>query len=522
MMFATTTFEISQRRQVVIFGTGDYARTAAIYLREDSAFEVVAFTVDSERIEIDELRAFRSYRSQSWSTCTRRPSTPCSSRSGSAASTRRAPRCTSVARSADTSSSRTSTRARPAWGNLELGDNCFVFEENVIQPNVRIGNDVVLWSGNHVGHDSEIGDHCFIASHVVISGNVRIGPYCFVGVNATLRDGITIAPECVIGAGALVMRDTERGEIYSCGGRSPRRRSGAGTSTCEHSRVVRQPVPPDAGEGVTIAVGRSDEQWLDRVVESVSSSGLAIVEGVLDDALIEECRSAMYAVQKRIQSDVGIERFDAAGEVGVLRLMLRYDDFFFRLLELPEVLDVVDATVSETAILHLQNGLILPPIAGDAPDVFQTRYHRDFPRVLKGYLMSINLFFALDEFNARSGGTRFVPGTHQAEERPSDAYLEAAGITATCSPGSMIVFDSTVWHAAGANRTGRDRLAVNQQFTRSYVKQQIDYVRALGDEMVKAQAPRTQQLLGWYTRVVTSLDEFYRPADERLYRSGQG
>ena len=273
---------------------------------------------------------------------------------------------------------------------------------------------------------------------------------------------------------------------------------------------------------MTIAVDRSDEHWLERVVESVSYSGLSIVEGVLDDGLVDDCRSAMYAVQTKIQSDVGNDRLAAAGEVGVLRLMLRYDDLFFRLLELPEVLAVVDATVSETAILHLQNGLVLPPIAGDAPDVFQTRYHRDFPRVLNGYLMSVNVFFALDEFDARSGGTVFVPGTHQVAERPSDAYLEAATMTATCSPGAMIVFDSTVWHAAGANRSGKDRLAVNQQFTRSYVKPQIDYVRALGDEVVQAQAPRTQQLLGWYTRVVTSLDEFYRPADGRLYRSGQG
>jgi len=55
-----------------------------------------------------------------------------------------------------------------------------------------------------------------------------------------------------------------------------------------------------------------------------------------------------------------------------------------------------------------------------------------------------------------------------------------------------------------------------------YIKQQIDYVRALGDEVVLCQASQTQQLLGWYTRVVTSLDEFYRPEAERLYRKGQG
>ena len=65
-------------------------------------------------------------------------------------------------------------------------------------------------------------------------------------------------------------------------------------------------------------------------------------------------------------------------------------------------------------------------------------------------------------------------------------------------------------------------MAINQQFTRSWVKQQIDYVRALGDDVVLAQSDRTQQLLGWYTRVVTHLDEFYVPPEQRLYRSGQG
>jgi sugar O-acyltransferase (sialic acid O-acetyltransferase NeuD family) len=99
------------------------------------------------------------------------------------------------------------------WGEIEIGENCFVFELNVLQPFVRLGDDVVLWSGNHVGHDVTIEDHCFIASHAVISGNVTIGRSCFVGVNATFRDGITVAPECVIGAGATVMHDTQWGDV---------------------------------------------------------------------------------------------------------------------------------------------------------------------------------------------------------------------------------------------------------------------------------------------------------------------
>jgi acetyltransferase-like isoleucine patch superfamily enzyme len=95
-----------------------------------------------------------------------------------------------------------------------VGDNCFIFEDNVIQPFVRIGNDVVIWSGNHIGHHSLIEDHCFIASHAVISGRVTIGRNSFVGVNATFRDGVTVAPQCVIGAGALILRDTSAREVH--------------------------------------------------------------------------------------------------------------------------------------------------------------------------------------------------------------------------------------------------------------------------------------------------------------------
>lgn len=207
-----------ERKPVVIFGIGDYARIAAIYLREDSPFDVVAFTVDEEHMRSDELAGapvvpFAELR-QAFPASTHAMLVAIGFSGVNQARSRVYERC-----KADGYELISYVNSRASsWGEVEIGDNCFVFEENVIQPNVRIGNDVVLWSGNHIGHDSQIGDHCFIASHAVISGNVSIGPYSFVGVNATVRDGVTIAPECVIGAGALVMRDTERGEVYSVRG----------------------------------------------------------------------------------------------------------------------------------------------------------------------------------------------------------------------------------------------------------------------------------------------------------------
>ena len=85
---------------------------------------------------------------------------------------------------------------------------------NTIQPFVNIGNNVTLWSGNHIGHHSIIRDHCFLASHVVVSGGVEIGEQCFIGVNATLRDHIKVGDRCVIGAGTLILGDALSDGVY--------------------------------------------------------------------------------------------------------------------------------------------------------------------------------------------------------------------------------------------------------------------------------------------------------------------
>jgi len=100
------------------------------------------------------------------------------------------------------------------WENVKIGDNCFIFEDNVIQYHAKIGNNVTLWSGNHIGHRTVIGDNCFISSHVVISGFCEVGESCFFGVNSCVIDGVKIAKDCYIGAGAVVVKDTEEGKVY--------------------------------------------------------------------------------------------------------------------------------------------------------------------------------------------------------------------------------------------------------------------------------------------------------------------
>jgi sugar O-acyltransferase (sialic acid O-acetyltransferase NeuD family) len=207
---------------VVVFGIGDFARIARVYLDEDSPHEVKAFAVHERYIEADELEGLPVVAFERIEETHPPDAFEVLVAIGfSRVNEARAEIYAACKAKGYGLVTYVSSRAMRV-GQVQLGDNCFVFEGNVLQPNVRIGDDVVLWSGNHIGHDATIGDHCFVASHVVVSGNVEIGDHCFLGVNATVRDGVRIAPRCVIGAGALIMKDTEEGGVYAVRGTEPR------------------------------------------------------------------------------------------------------------------------------------------------------------------------------------------------------------------------------------------------------------------------------------------------------------
>jgi sugar O-acyltransferase (sialic acid O-acetyltransferase NeuD family) len=100
------------------------------------------------------------------------------------------------------------------WRNVSIGRNCFILEHNVLQPFVTVGDDVTLWSGNHIGHRSVIGDHAFIASHVVVSGFCTVGPRSFIGVNATLADGVALGADNFVAMATVIAASTEDDGIY--------------------------------------------------------------------------------------------------------------------------------------------------------------------------------------------------------------------------------------------------------------------------------------------------------------------
>ena len=200
--------------KLVLFGAGDIARLAHFYFTTDTDHDVVAFTVDRAYRQADSFMDLPLVPFDE--VVTRYPSDEYEmfvALSYAGMNGVRAKKYDEARNAGYRLSSYVSSRCS-FLTQYPHGDNCFILEDNTIQPYVRIGSNVTLWSGNHIGHDSVIGDHCFISSHVVVSGHVSVGPFCFLGVNATLRNSITLGEATLVGAGATIMKDTAAGSVH--------------------------------------------------------------------------------------------------------------------------------------------------------------------------------------------------------------------------------------------------------------------------------------------------------------------
>ena len=200
--------------KIVIFGLGDIAELAHYYFTNDSQHDVVGFTVDKAYLEQDKFCGLPVVPFENIKDIY----TPETNRMFIALSYARmnqirSEKVTEAKKMGYRLVSYVSSRAT-VFPDLRGKENCFILEDNTIQPFVKIGNNVTLWSGNHIGHHTEIGDNTFVSSHVVISGGVKVGENCFFGVNSTVHDHLEISDYTLIAAGALVRKNTEPRGVY--------------------------------------------------------------------------------------------------------------------------------------------------------------------------------------------------------------------------------------------------------------------------------------------------------------------
>ena len=232
--------------------------------------------------------------------------------------------------------------------------------------------------------------------------------------------------------------------------------------------------------------------------EEVAELRRQVVQAVADDW--EECR-------------------DLPGKSEFIALeLVHHSSAVVRLLENEKMHRMFSQFLGGTCILYATTSTILRPNQNH----YTCEIHTDTPRLVPGYHLGMLMTLALDEFTEQNGATWYLPGSHRSMEKPSEDEFYAKAVRVTRSAGDAVFFHPRVWHAGGRNETDETRCGCSIYACRSWMRQRFDYPRLVDKKMLSQLGERGKAFLGFNVRVPTSMEEFYRPPEERLHKPDQG
>lgn len=258
-----------------------------------------------------------------------------------------------------------------------------------------------------------------------------------------------------------------------------------------------------------------NEKRIQELIFKLETVGFDCFEDFLDDDLIISLKEKLiYEIENyKVFAESERSKLDRYH----LHHLLNVDIEFGKLLEDSRLENIINSVLCKNWIMYAFTSSSLPPNSNN----YGSRLHVDCPRWISNYPTNIGVIWALDDFTTENGGTYVLPGSHNTDIIPSDEIFEKNKIQLTCKKGSLIVFNARLWHKAGFNNTDIFRHALTMNVCRPFMKQRMDWVKFVSPEILNQLNVQAQRIIGFDTRIPTNLEEFFKPDNERLYKSNQ-
>jgi Phytanoyl-CoA dioxygenase (PhyH) len=259
---------------------------------------------------------------------------------------------------------------------------------------------------------------------------------------------------------------------------------------------------------------------MNKHAEDLANTGYTIVPSLLQKDFtnkITESISRSYDLCREVQIRNGIE----AVTDGTLHHLIASDDELY--LELVKkicesnLFNFIKDYFGGNYIINSYGGVINLPLISS----YVTNMHRDIRFFSGDFPLMLNMLIMLDDINIDNGALYLLPGSHKSGDRPIENIFFRDSHRAVGKAGDVLLFNSNLWHAAGVNSTASITKEITITFTKPFMKQQLDYPRAIGYDKLEIMSLEVQQLIGYFARTPSNLEEWYQQPSKRFYRPGQ-
>ena len=253
------------------------------------------------------------------------------------------------------------------------------------------------------------------------------------------------------------------------------------------------------------------------IIEELNLRGAAAIGRVLSEEEVAWFREDLARKKQEDIDTFGREALLANFSLETVQDLGRFAGKYYDLVANNQLNEVINNALNDKAVIHSYNAIILD--GAEKSEMVGHGFHRDMPW-FPNCRTSIIIMIPLVDYSPENGSTRFVPGTHAFKDMPSLEYLQKFEVSAEGKAGEAYVVDSTTWHRAGDNKSGKPRPMIVLKYTLAPFKQQVEFY--LSNPELEAAAPVVKQRLGWNVRVPHNYIEGRDWNQEtRKFKSGQ-
>lgn len=247
------------------------------------------------------------------------------------------------------------------------------------------------------------------------------------------------------------------------------------------------------------------QESVERFAREIEEQGYTVIEEALDPKFHKELTGAVTRIEKIAEEqNYGVTN-GLKGHYDTVRVknLLNRDPIFQEAATYPLVLELVDRFLGPQPLLNAAATLSLKPGSREQ-SLHCDDIHTTLPRPHRPLIL--NAIWALSDFTAANGATRFAPGSHRWPEPPSPSIAEGMRNPnpypceqAEMKAGSILVFDGALWHGGSANRSDERRIGLSINYCTGWMRPFENFQLSIAPRLVKTFSPRLQELCGFGT-----------------------